>query len=69
MKRIYVAYGGIEYSMGNRDLDEVKAEVEHALTSGESHWLRVSRAEGAGLETDLLIARGINIALTGVDAE
>jgi hypothetical protein len=32
-------------------------------------WLRVNHGEGSYRETDLLIAPGISVAVTGIDAD
>ena len=69
MKRIYITYGGIEYTIAHADLDEVKVTVLNAHLSGTPVWLRVNHGEGTYLETDLLIAPGISVAVTGIDAD
>ena len=69
MKRIHITYGGVEYTIANADLDDLKATLLNAHLSGTPVWLRVNHGEGTYLETDLLIAPGIGVAVTGIDAD
>jgi hypothetical protein len=69
VKRITIAYGGIPYTVADTDLDELKALLLAAHTSGAPTWLRVNHGEGSYRETDLLIAPGIGVAVTGIDAD
>ena len=68
MKRIYITYGGIGYTIAHADLDDLKATLLNAHLSGTPVWLRVNHGEGSYLEADLLIAPGIGVAITGIDA-
>ena len=68
MKRIIISYGGVEYTIAHTNLDEVKATLLDAHLSGTPVWLRVNHGEGTYLETDLLIAPGVSVAVTGIDA-
>ena len=67
MKRIDVIYDGVKYSIGHRDLDELKAEIESALAVGSAYWLTVNRGEGSYRQTQLLITAGTHISLTAID--
>jgi hypothetical protein len=66
MKRILVSYGGQEYTIGDRDLHDVQDEIAAGITSPEPSWLRVNLGEGNPRATDLLLAPGIHIAVTGI---
>ena len=67
MKRINVIYDGEMYSIGDRELDAVKAEVEAAQSSVTPVWLSVNSGEGVLQQTELLIVPGVGIALTPID--
>jgi hypothetical protein len=69
VKRITITYGGIDYTIGEADLDELKARIQGAYETGKPQWLRANQGEGTFRETDLLIAPGIAIALTGIDSD
>jgi hypothetical protein len=69
VKRISIAYGGISYTVADTDVDELKNRILTVHTSGTPMWLRVNHGEGSYRETDLLIAPGISVAVTGIDAE
>jgi hypothetical protein len=63
MKRIYVYYEGVPYTIAGRELRDVKDEIERALATGAPHWLKVNHGEGTLRETEVLIAKGVGIAL------
>ena len=67
MKRVNIIYDGEHYSIGNRDVYELQAEIAEALKSGEPHWLRVNHGEGSYQIADLLLAPGIHISIMGID--
>jgi hypothetical protein len=66
MKRINMVYGGISYSIGRRDLDDLQNEIASALKKGDPYWLMVNHGEGMPQETRLLITRGVDLALIPV---
>jgi len=68
MKRIHVFYEGVRFTVADREVDDLKEEIEAALASGAPHWLRVNYGEGTLRQTELLIAPGIGIGLTAMDA-
>ena len=57
MKRIDIHYGGEIYSVGDRDLEELKAELAEGSLSGH-HWLLVNDGEGQRRDAYLLIGAG-----------
>lgn len=69
MKRVDVIYGGIRYSIPSRDPDGLKAEISEALTSGEPYWLAVNHGEGTLQKADLLITRGVDLSVMGLDPD
>jgi hypothetical protein len=69
VKRITIAYGGIPYTVADTDVDALKNRILTVHTSGTPTWLRVNHGEGSYRETDLLIAPGISVAVTGIEAE
>ncbi|RFA18054.1 hypothetical protein [Subtercola boreus] len=68
MKRINLFYGGQPYSVGNRDLDELLAEIAAGLGSDETRWLSVNVGEGRPRQALLALTRGIDIAVIPVPA-
>jgi hypothetical protein len=42
MKRITLRYGGMVCTLGDVDLDDLKARIFDAQTSGSPTWLRVA---------------------------
>ncbi|WIE55558.1 hypothetical protein [Curtobacterium sp. MCBD17_003] len=69
MKRINITYGGIDYSVTDADLDEVKATLLAAVQAEAPTWMRVNHGEGSYRQTELLIEPGVSIAITGIDAD
>ena len=63
MKRIDIIYDGVAYSVGNRELEDVKAEIAAAIVSGKPGWLHVNQGGGIPRATDLLITAATHIAL------
>ena len=66
MKRIDIHYGGELYSVGGRDLDELRAEILHGVTHG-GQWLQVNDGEGTRRDAQLLLHPGVPISLIPVD--
>ena len=69
MKRVNIIYAGLQYSIGDRELSAIEAEIEDAITSNEPRWLDVNFGEGSLRKTRLLITTGIGIALIGIDPD
>lgn len=63
MRRIYIQYGGAEYSIGVDDADRLRALILETVTAGKSMWLDVDRGEGRLEPATILIAPGIPIAV------
>lgn len=65
MKRIDIVYDGQRYSVGNRDYEDFRQEVQRMLSAG-SGWLRVNDGDGARRDADLLVHAGVSLALIPV---
>ncbi len=68
MKRINILYGGKQYSVSGRDVDEVKEEIRSAVEKAVPAWLEVNVGEGRYKRADILLTPGIDIAVIGIDA-
>ncbi|MFS0866428.1 hypothetical protein AB3M83_03715 [Microbacterium sp. 179-B 1A2 NHS] len=62
MKRIEINYGGELYSVGERTVEEITAEIRTAIESGHG-WIQVNNGEGAPRPARLLVTAGVPIAL------
>lgn len=69
MKRIEITYGGQQYSVGNRELEELRNEILAAAREPGGSWLEVNSGEGSPRPTYLLITPHSDIALTPIPAE
>lgn len=65
MKRIDVLYGGQEFSIAGRELDDVRDEVRAAISAGQG-WLSVNIGEGITAPAALLVTPGVPLALLPV---
>jgi hypothetical protein len=69
MKRIGIVYAGAQFSVGQEDFEQLKADIEEAARSGRSAWIRVNHGEGRPQHAELLIGPGIPIALIPISGE
>lgn len=67
MKRIDLHYGGQLYSVGNREIDEMRAEVESLRVDGG--WIVVNDGEGAQRDAHLWVTAGVPLALIPIPDE
>ena len=67
MKRINLIYGGISYSVAEREL-AYKDEIAKAVTRGTPYWLQVNNGEGTPEQAHLLITPGTDLALLPISA-
>jgi hypothetical protein len=67
MKRVDIEYGGEHYSVGGRDLEDIKREIDDGLRSGAIFWLEVNVGEGQPRAAHLAISHGVSIALSRAD--
>jgi hypothetical protein len=63
VNRILVNYCGRDYTIGNRSLDDVKAEIAAGLDSGQAAWLEVAYGAGKPVPCYLLLSPGVPIAV------
>ncbi|MFE5671312.1 hypothetical protein ACFQ58_06830 [Agromyces sp. NPDC056523] len=63
MKRVNILYDGLQYSVGQADLEAIKATIEQAHVTGTARWIRVNFGEGRPQPADLLVGPGIPISL------
>lgn len=68
MKRIEVIYGGVKYTIPNRELAAVQQEITDAMAKGSPHWLEANSGEGILEPAYLLITTGIPVAVVDVMA-
>ena len=69
VKRITLSYGGTVYSLADADIEDLKRQLLEVHTGGAPFWLQVNHGEGSYRETELLIAPGVSVAITGIDPE
>lgn len=69
MKRIGIIYAGTQFSIGQEDFEQLKADIEEVARSGRSAWIRVNHGEGRPQHAELLIGPGIPIALIPIAGE
>lgn len=62
MKRIDIIYGADRYSVGGREFDDLKREIQEGIASGPL-WLEVNEGEGAPRAAYLMLLPGVPIAL------
>jgi hypothetical protein len=68
MKRIDIRYGGELYSVGERDVDDLCAEIVQGVTEG-GHWLHVNDGEGTRRDAQLLLHPGVPITVIPITPE
>ena len=69
MKRVNILYDGFQYSVGQADLDAVKAAIEEAYATGTARWITVNFGEGRPQPADLLVGPGIPISVVPIPAD
>ena len=67
MTRIDINYGGKHYSVGDRNLDQIKREVEAIISSGSPGWMRVNSGSGSLRAAHLLITTGVPFVLVPIE--
>jgi hypothetical protein len=66
MKRINIIYGGQNYTVSDRELDDLKNEIAVALSTSGLAWLTVNYGEGRRREAHLLVTPGADLALVPI---
>ena len=67
MNRIDIVYGGKPYTLGDRSVESLRAEISDAMVSGVPAWLRVNSGAGRYQDAYLLISPGTAIAIVDVE--
>jgi hypothetical protein len=65
MKRIDIEYAGNTYRVGNRDIDDLRREIDAGVRAG-GHWLTVDDGEGQRATAYLHLSPGTAIALVPI---
>jgi len=66
VNRIDIVYGGKPYTIGDRTVESLRAEITDAVSSGVPAWLRVNSGAGRYQDAFLLISTGTAIAIVDV---
>lgn len=69
MKRIDVIYGGRQYSIGGREVEDLVREIEEGVLSDTPRWIVLNDGEGHLRPARLLLGRGIDIAVIPIPDE
>jgi hypothetical protein len=67
--RIAVFYGGTEYAISDRTLEEVVRDVEAGVSSDGPAWLAANIGQGRSTPVQLLLGRGIPIAVGQINTD
>ncbi len=63
IKRVDIYYNGTKYSLGEVDVETIKAQIETAVTTNQPLWLWVNQGGGEPRPSELLITAATQIAL------
>lgn len=69
MKRVNIMYGGAQYSVGQADVDAIKAAIEVAFATNSARWITVNYGEGRPQPADLLVGPGIPVSIIPIPAD
>ncbi|WP_240665791.1 hypothetical protein [Agromyces sp. LHK192] len=69
MKRVNVLYDGHQYSVGETEVEALRAAVDEAYRSGRPVWVTLNLGEGRPQPAELLIGPGIPISLVPIPAD
>ena len=69
MKRIGIIYAGRDFSIGQEDFEQMKADIEDAHRDVTAVWIRVNHGEGRPQPAELLVGPGIPIVLIPIPDE
>ena len=64
MKRVDIQYGGEHYSIGGRELEDVKREIADGIDTGKVVWLEVNSGEGQLRPAEIALSPGVSIAVS-----
>ncbi|GAA1058341.1 hypothetical protein GCM10017608_36120 [Agromyces luteolus] len=69
MKRVNIMYGGAQYSVGEADVEAIKAAIEQAHERGLADWITVNFGEGRPQPAQLLVGPGIPVSIVPIPAD
>ena len=68
-KRVNILYDGAQYSVGQADVEAIKAAIEAAHTAGRARWITVNFGEGRPQPADLLVGPGIPVSIIPIPSD
>ncbi|MGR0220932.1 hypothetical protein [Agromyces sp. ZXT2-6] len=69
MKRVNIMYGGAQYSVGQADVEAIKAAIEEAFATNSPRWIRVNFGEGRPQPADVLVGPGIPVSIIPIPSD
>ncbi|WP_400995819.1 hypothetical protein [Agromyces sp. GXQ0307] len=66
MKRVNILYDGLQYSVGEADVEAIRSAIERAYESGTADWITVNFGEGRPQPAQLLVGPGIPISIVPI---
>ncbi|MGR0319055.1 hypothetical protein [Agromyces sp. ZXT2-3] len=69
MKRVNIMYGGAQYSVGEADVEAIKAAIEQAHRNGIADWITVNFGEGRPQPAELLVGPGIPVSIVPIPSD
>ncbi|WP_378145137.1 hypothetical protein ACFJGV_16600 [Cnuibacter sp. UC19_7] len=69
MKRVNIFYGGRQYSLSDREIGELQAEINAGITADQPTWLEVNVGEGRYQPAHLLLTPGVDLVLVPIEGE
>jgi hypothetical protein len=67
--RLSVQYGGMEYAIADRTLEDVVGEIERGIASEAPAWLEARVGLGRSMTAKLLLGRDIPIAVWAIASD
>ena len=67
--RISILYGGVEYAVNGRPIEDVMSEIASGTAAETPTWMSVSTGQGRSTSARLLLGRGIPVAVWVVNAD
>ena len=68
-KRLAIYYGGREYAIADRTVQDVVDEIEAGIASDAPAWLEARVGQGRSASVRLLLTRGVSIAVGAVNTD
>jgi hypothetical protein len=69
VKRVNIMYDGAQYSVGQADVEAIKAAIEEAHASGSARWITVNFGEGRPQPAELLVGPGIPVSIIPIPSD